>query len=317
MAINDQQFITWEDFCKKVMEDSNLNSRQFFNWLYSKKYLGGTFYDSGTWRKQYEVYRQINYTDDDFFEVIIGLEGWGKSKLARQKAAVVDPTFCKDRIFRTRHELYNWYRNNNGKTKGKAIIIDEGAVFFSSRETMSKSNIMFIKFLSSCRACNTYIIVCVPNFNAIDTYAREHRIEALTRLTQKHHAFKYYNKAGIKQIIKHIKGRHLPIETARVKQINFFLGYWNSQEPMINDINEITYNKVKNEAFNKLLEECLSIEGDKKYYFTISEVAKLLNVGYTTVQHKVADGHIMHHFFGGRYLIPRDEVAKLTPAVKA
>jgi len=306
--------LTWEEITNKIMEESNLYSPKFKKWIESKKELKGTFFDSATWRMCYQVYKEINFTNDDFMEFIVGKEGHGKSKLARQKAAIVDPTFCKERIFKERRDLYAWFKKYNGNTKGKAIVIDEGNRFFNSREAMTKQNVVFLKFLSMCRQAQTYMVICVPNFKTIDSYAREHRIDALTRIITKHNGFRYYNEQGIRELVKAMK-KGVDIKIAKVRKKYSFLGFWNSQEPELNDLTEEVYEKLKAEAWNEFLQECVGMEeglkDPERRFASTREVSKITGVSKRNVINMCNDGRVKAQKFGSKWLIDKHELRNL------
>jgi len=111
--------------------------------------------------------------DYDFYCVVTGLEGVGKSSLALQLAYAVDPTFT--------HEAIAWDVDEVVKTAIRlpplsSILLDEAFDAAFNRQAMSGANKKWVKFIGTARARNLGIFVCFPRFQSLDPYSREHRV---------------------------------------------------------------------------------------------------------------------------------------------
>lgn len=127
--------------------------------------------------------REIITTKDyDWLHVIVGPEGIGKTSLGWSMCKHIDPDFNghDDAVFSYK-ELVDAV---DGYT-GKAILIDEGAMVFYSRESMNSVNKKAIKLMTAIRTKNLFIVICIPNFWILDKYIREHRVKTVSRVVKR------------------------------------------------------------------------------------------------------------------------------------
>lgn len=299
--------LSWEEIAEKIMNETGHNESKFKQWLMSKQNLGGYFFNSLTWRNCYSIYKKINNTDDDHIEVVSGTEGSGKSTIAIQKLCVVDPTFCRNRIFNNPLELFQWLQDNDGNTKGKGILLDEGNLFLFSRQAMTKGSINMVQLFTLMRQANLYVVICIPHFKTIDSYVREHRIDSLIRIKTKHKNFIYYSKPGI-EIINIAMRKGLTFKEIRVKSGTFYNGYWNKFLPVLNDINIDKYKDIKKVAWQKFIGQTidvLSLEHKKNDYITSKEAEKVLPLNRRTLYRYLQKGTLKGKKVGSKWFIDR------------
>lgn len=140
----------------------------------------------------------ITKKDYDWLHVVTGVEGTGKSTLATQICNYIDPSFFdKDNVITNIIELKSCFRNS---TKGNAILIDEGAPMFFSRDSMKKETKEATQLLRGLRGKNCFICICMPDFFALDKYVREHRVGSLSRVVKRGRAW-FYSKSKINHMI--------------------------------------------------------------------------------------------------------------------
>jgi hypothetical protein len=75
-----------------------------------------------------------------------------------------------------------------------AVLVDEGALVFFSRDSMTKATKQAVRLLTSMRTYNLFLCVCVPSFFILDKYIREHRVRSLSKVYDRGLANFYFTK---------------------------------------------------------------------------------------------------------------------------
>lgn len=85
---------------------------------------------------------------------------------------------CKYGVFMTNDEILKL--DKNSKIKNAVIMIDEIQIFFDSRQSMSKKNVIFSNFLQQIRKRNIVLLCTTQYSNTVDLRLRQH-IDVLAR----------------------------------------------------------------------------------------------------------------------------------------
>jgi len=116
----------------------------------------------------------------NFFMIIVGGVGTGKSYSALRLCENLDESFSIDRCcFRAKEfilkvdNLISLAEQNNEEFKGKAIIWEELGVEHNAREFMSISNRAVNYFFQTCRSLNLIFIMSVPYLSYVDSATRK------------------------------------------------------------------------------------------------------------------------------------------------
>ena len=116
----------------------------------------------------------------NFFMIIVGSLGEGKSYSALRLCENLDESFTIDRCcFRAKEfikkvdDLINSAEENKEEYRGKAIMWDELGVEHSAREFMTISNRAVNYFFQTCRSLNLILIMSVPYLSFIDSNTRK------------------------------------------------------------------------------------------------------------------------------------------------
>ena len=125
-----------------------------------------------------EVRYRVLEKDFDFLTVIDGREGSGKSVLAMQYGAYLDPNFCLDNIVFTAEDFIKKIKDPKTK-KGACVLLDEGFNAINSRASMSEINRSMGAIASEMRQKNLFIIVVLPSFFDLDKQFALHRASSL------------------------------------------------------------------------------------------------------------------------------------------
>lgn len=314
MTFQRREFIP-EEIAQEAKVKTESQRKKFLEWL--KQFKGQPYlFDVNTYLNCFNIWERINHDDNDFFEVIAGKEGMGKSVFGMKKAAVVDPTFDKSRIFYDRKSLFNWIKANFNskpelsKTKGKAVLLDEGNMFLFSREAMSMDNVDVVKLFTLIRQCNLYIIICIPSFKTVDTYIRTHRADRLTHIRQKANnwrLFSSYNKEGIDVINDAIK-KGVAFDKILVPAQYLYHGGSNDLMPKMAGLDQGDYKEVKADAFLDYVNEKSkeADEKDVKPYVSVKEAAEYLGISREAIYDRIKDGTIIGRIVGRTHLVNRD-----------
>jgi len=102
----------------------------------------------------------------DCIGVFDGTEGSGKSVLAQQCAAAVDPTFNVDRVCFEPQDFLDQVVNAK---KGQAIVFDEAFRGMSARRAMSAMNHTLNAMLLEVRQKQLFIFIVLPSFFLLDS----------------------------------------------------------------------------------------------------------------------------------------------------
>lgn len=116
---------------------------------------------------------QVLKEDWDKVFLVDGREGAGKSVLAQQLAAGLDPEFNIDKIVFTGEDLIKKIRGLDKKTnrkRGDCFILDEAFGSINSRQAMSSINRAMIQLGTEMRHFNLFIIIVLPYFFDLDKY---------------------------------------------------------------------------------------------------------------------------------------------------
>lgn len=110
----------------------------------------------------------------DNFVVIDGPEGSGKSNFAYQLATTFCPTFdINSNYLYSMDDLVS--RISDSSDIGGTFWLDEITNIANKRQWATQDNKFFIELLEMCRSRGWSIISCIPRFDRLDQYIREHR----------------------------------------------------------------------------------------------------------------------------------------------
>ena len=147
----------------------------------------------------------VTKRDRDFFFIVDGDEGSGKSFLTFQLAKFLDPTFCLNRICFTPQEFLKAVGDSN---KGEAIVYDEAFTGFSARRSMSEISNMLNETVFECRKKNLFVFIVLPSMFFLDRTIVLHRGRVLIHTYFKNEnrgCYCVYDKNQLKILI--LKGR--------------------------------------------------------------------------------------------------------------
>jgi len=125
--------------------------------------------------------------DRDKVIAIDGREGSGKSVLAQQLAAELDPDFNVDKIAFNSQEFMSMIKSPERK-KGDCIILDEAFLAANSRSSMSLINRAMVGLATEMRQLNLFVIIVLPSFFDLDKYFALWRTDTLLHV--------YFDKDG-------------------------------------------------------------------------------------------------------------------------
>jgi len=158
--------------------------------------------------------RQIHAANLDWLHVCEGPEGSGKTCLALQICKHVDPSFDASRVGFNFQQINEVIDSLGADTKGKAILLDEGAESLFSRDAMKKDNRDFLKLFMRFRKLNLFVVLCIPSFLSLDRLLRSNRVKSLTTCE-----FDFDENNNLKQ------GHFAAYSLEKVKQIAAFGEY--------------------------------------------------------------------------------------------
>lgn len=113
---------------------------------------------------------------DDYDNVIVvdGGEGSGKSNLMYQLLSRYDPNFDIKRGYTYDADAFK-KKIREGGDIGRTFWMDEGSIIANNRDWNTQQNKGFVKVLETCRSRHYTLGMCIPSFERLDVYIREHR----------------------------------------------------------------------------------------------------------------------------------------------
>jgi hypothetical protein len=235
------------------------------------------------------IVKQVMVKDRDKHILVDGREGSGKSKLARQLAKAIDPTFNIDRIAFNGNNFIRMIKDPTRK-KGQAVVLDEAYMAANSRAVLSDINRALVGVATEMRQLNLVVFIVLPTFFDLDKYFAIWRCETLFHVVFDENGDRgdYYIYPFEDKLSLYIQGKK-------------FYNYkcWNSPYPAchfpVDDpIDEKEYNKRKMAAFRKrpltLMERkwkertILLMSYLEKRGFTQSQIAEITQMKEKNVQ---------------------------------
>lgn len=172
---------------------------------------------------------------------VVGAEGSGKSNLAWQICHAYDEYFDVKKQYVYSAEDFR-EKLREGAALGSTFWMDEGSNIANNRDWQSVSSKDFIQILEMMRSRGWTLVFCIPSFERLDVYIREHRIRYLIECKPMQFGKDDYEKArGYYELKK--------------KAIKGFttVGYGRF-DPMPEDVKEV-YEAIKLDAQQKKIEE--------------------------------------------------------------
>jgi len=182
--------------------------------------------------------------DRDKVLIIDGREGGGKSTLATQLAAHLDPNFNIDKVAFNGDDFMEKIKDPSRK-KGDCIILDEAFLAANSRSVMSSMNKAIVGLTTEMRQLNLFVIIVLPSFFDLDRTLGIWRSDILihTYFDKRGNRGRYIVFNYAKKKLLHLKGKKFYsygcVKTG-LPAMRFNKGY---------TINELEYRKKKAEAF--------------------------------------------------------------------
>ncbi len=188
----------------------------------------------------------VKEADQDRIFIITGREGSGKSWLAMQLAAYLDPSFCLDDIC---FDSESFGKRIREVDKFKAVVFDESFTGLSSKGSLSKENKKLIRILIECRQRNLYLFIVLPSIFILDRYItlfRSHSLfhVAISKRDFKNRYYKVYNYQN-KHKLYILGQKYLSYSKPKIwKKHRFY-------EKLPEGISKKEYQKKKSESFKE------------------------------------------------------------------
>ena len=125
-----------------------------------------------------KVKNRVLKHDRDFVAVIDGEEGVGKSVLAQQIAAYLDPEFNMERIVFNSDKFLETIKDPKTKP-GSCVVLDEAFSAANNRASLTEVNRAMIGVATEMRQKNLFVLMVLPSFFDLDKYFALWRCRAL------------------------------------------------------------------------------------------------------------------------------------------
>ena len=310
----EQQYPDWNDLCDHILTKITIKKgeqKKFREWFMEREPLGLRF-DPKMIKRCYFIWKELKKGLDHFI-VICGREGWGKSTLAINIAAWIDPRFTKARIVSNTQEYLEQLHKKADAIKetgidrenAESLVLDEGTDLLS-RESLSKTNVMLTKTFFIQRALGFLVIVNIPNFFMLDTVVRLHRVRTLIELTGAKE-YKAITSKGIKIVAK-VGAKEKNVLGVKLPTNWFWYGSFQFKFP--NTVDYLEYEKQKLQGIVGTLNE-LKDNSKLGAFVKSSTAAKKLGVKTNVIVANIKKGKIKGKKIGGTWYIPKEEAEKV------
>lgn len=122
------------------------------------------------------IKEKVSEEDRDYFFVVDGKEGSGKSVVALQWACYLDPTFNLERVVFTPEDFKDAIIKAK---KGQVVVFDEAFRGLSSRASLTQMNKLLIQLMMECRQKNLIVFIVMPTFFLLEKYVALFRAKGL------------------------------------------------------------------------------------------------------------------------------------------
>lgn len=161
---------------KMMVLDSNFIQYRTGKWFLAYLYLDLLLFLIEDMRKN------IRKLHDNII-VICGDEGSGKSHLAHQICRLFAKIFDIERIYSYNFEEMLDKIDTEGNTDvGKIFWMDEAINVLHKRRWNNEGNKEFVEMLATMRSRGWTLILCIPRFEDLDLYVREHRFRYVIKV---------------------------------------------------------------------------------------------------------------------------------------
>lgn len=303
--------MTWPEIClhavNRLANKTGSEKQKFIDWMLTKEQLGYQF-DALTHARCHFINTELN-KKYDHFTVITGVEGSGKSTLAAQYCATISPTFSLNHLC---FELLKLLKEIKGYNVGDSILLDEGALFLFSRDSMTGDNRIVTKLFTIFRQLSLNVVICIPNFWMLDSYVREHRVMTLIHIIERG-KFIAYTGDAIRLLA--IKGkRNKSFYGVRIPDGTSWRGYNIRKFPEINNLSYDTYMDHKRQVLDNFVDQItqqVESRNVKPGLIKIKEAAIRLNMSHKKLKGLIKEKVINGSKIGGNYYIPLNTVTGL------
>jgi len=164
-------------------------------------YIDGGLYEQLT----KNVKPSVQKKDWDWFVIIDGQEGAGKSVFSFQVAKILDPEFTHEQIAFNANDFINLIVKAK---KNQCIVFDEAFTGLSSRTSLSEINNILVSLMMEMRQKNLFIILVMPSFFMLDKYAVLHRAKGLFHVYMDNGRRGFWNFYNVKRMkYLYLKGK--------------------------------------------------------------------------------------------------------------
>jgi len=240
-------------------------------------------YDEWLERSINSVDDHITKKDDDFFFLIIGETGSGKSNLGLH---IIEQYLKKDAsvdyIGLNKSSIAEAFKKATDKPRPRCVFLDEANV--SKREALSKFNKEMIDLYAAIRGLNMLHLWCNPSLDMIDKPFIEERIKGIFYCCTKGKTARYYyyfRTAEILQILNKYGNLKLPLIRKIRRKYAYYRGWFKKYDGFLLD----DYLNKKTVRMTEKVEEFFhnwSTENDKDL-INRKELKKYLGVQDSTI----------------------------------
>lgn len=173
-------------------------------------------------QKTKSIYETMKRLNCDWFSVIIGAEGSGKTTFTSSyllnyclNAQIEFSDAINGNVAFDEFDILRWIAFLDKSKEYYPIWCDEGSNVFFNRNSHSSLRGYTIKFLNTMRILKRFVVICATEFRQLDVILREHRIKSFIRIQPPTQAeieqgiriYHYYNYDQLIKLVAYNEGR--------------------------------------------------------------------------------------------------------------
>jgi len=231
--------------------------QEFIDWMLTKENLFPRLKICGDPRIYEQAFLIMKKVNDDSQEqqhliIIGGAVGKGKTTFAAQLSALIDPTYCLERVC---YLPVQFFKVIKSLKPGQVIHIDEGGNFFKALNTSTRASKVLGQYFQMNRAKRLVIIINYDDYEKMNKEIREKADTVIYKIPnpkeeapRKFRYYWWYKTNSVKDINNFYSNKKkLPLTHYDMRKFISFKGNNHRDYPLINDLSEDVFksNKLK------------------------------------------------------------------------
>lgn len=301
----------WGERVDKIIADTGSlvsSPKDYRQWLLSKKDLGNLF-DSVMYYKAYKIFKRIGNPNKelDYFIIVFGKVGNGKSTFGANLASLIDPSFSAKRMHFSAIEYVKAFIDSQ---PGQCQQIDEGSLALFGRDSMTTEVKGLMKGLDITRIKRQCTIVCIPSLKDLARVVIEKRADMLIQVLPGGNYKAVFKDSAIKYVAEQLKTHSF--ESIKIGEEYFRHGYFTKNMGLV-DRGEYMAKKIEstNNYLSSLVGDLSRETSIRPELVSVKQAATQLGMGQNTLRRMIRNNKLKKIKIGASVRIPISEINRI------